>query len=46
MEFRDGCTTDDIERIADEAERRLVARFAGIQYVFLEPTPRTRAERI
>jgi len=44
VEFRDGCTTDDIERIADEAERRLVARFAGIEYVFLDPTPRTRAE--
>jgi cation diffusion facilitator family transporter len=38
VEFRDGCTTDDIERIADEAERRLVARFAGIDYVFLDPT--------
>ncbi len=46
VEFRDGCTTDDIERIADEAERRLVARFAGIEYVFLDPTPRTRAERV
>ena len=41
VEFRDGCTTDDIERIADEAERRLVARFAGIEYVFLDP-PRGR----
>jgi cation diffusion facilitator family transporter len=38
VEFRDGCTTDDIERIADEAERRLVARFPGIDYVFLDPT--------
>ena len=46
VEFRDGCTTDDIERIADEAERRLVARFAGIEYVFLDPTPRTRADRV
>jgi cation diffusion facilitator family transporter len=44
VEFRDGCTTDDIERIADEAEQRLVARFPGIEYVFLDPTanPRTR----
>ncbi len=41
VEFRDGCTTDDIERIADEAERRLVARFPGIDDVFLDPTPRT-----
>jgi cation diffusion facilitator family transporter len=39
VEFRDGCTTDDIERIADAAERRLVERFPGIQYVFLDPTP-------
>jgi len=38
VEFRDGCTTDDIERIADEAERRLIARFPGIEYVFLDPT--------
>ncbi|HYJ74794.1 MAG TPA: cation diffusion facilitator family transporter [Kineosporiaceae bacterium] len=38
VEFRDGCTTDDIERIADEAERRLVGRFPGIEYVFLDPT--------
>ena len=38
VEFRDGCTTDDIERAADEAERRLVARFPGIDYVFLDPT--------
>ena len=38
VEFRDGCTTDDIERIADESERRLVARFPGIDYVFLDPT--------
>jgi cation diffusion facilitator family transporter len=39
VEFRDGCTTDDIERIADEAEQRLVALFPGIEYVFLDPTP-------
>ena len=38
VEFRDDCTTDDIERVADEAERRLVARYPGIQYVFLDPT--------
>ena len=45
VEFRDGCTTDDIERIADEAERRLVARFAGIEYVFLDRHPRSDASR-
>jgi cation diffusion facilitator family transporter len=38
VEFRDGCTTDDIERIADEAERRLVELYPGIEYVFLDPT--------
>ena len=45
VEFRDGCTTDDIERVADEAERRLVARFPGIEYVFLDPSARTRRPR-
>lgn len=39
VEFRDGCTTDDVERIADAAERRLVEVFPGIEYVFLDPTP-------
>jgi cation diffusion facilitator family transporter len=29
----------DIERAADEAERRLRARFPGVRYVFLDPTP-------
>jgi len=43
VEFRDGCTTDDIERAADEAERRLVARFPGIEYVFLDPSARPTA---
>jgi cation diffusion facilitator family transporter len=38
VEFRDDFTTDDLERIADEAERRMVARFSGIEYVFLDPT--------
>jgi cation diffusion facilitator family transporter len=28
----------DIERVADEAERRLRARFPGVRYVFLDPT--------
>jgi cation diffusion facilitator family transporter len=38
VEFEDGCTTDDIERAADEAERRLVALYPGIEHVFLDPT--------
>jgi divalent metal cation (Fe/Co/Zn/Cd) transporter len=38
VNFVDGCTTDDIERVADEAERRMVALFPGVQYVFLDPT--------
>jgi cation diffusion facilitator family transporter len=42
VEFRDGCTTDDIERIADEAESQLIARFPGIEYVFLDPTANPR----
>jgi len=41
VEFADGCTTDDLERIADEAERRLVARYPGVEQVFLDPTART-----
>jgi cation diffusion facilitator family transporter len=40
VEFADGCTTDDLERIADDAERRLVARYPGIDHVFLDPTAR------
>ena len=31
-------TAGDIERISDEAERRLVARHEGVRYVFLDPT--------
>jgi cation diffusion facilitator family transporter len=38
VEFRDDFTTDDLERVADEAERRLQAVFPGIEYVFLDPT--------
>ena len=38
VEFRDDFTTDDLERLADEAERRMVARFPGIEHVFLDPT--------
>jgi divalent metal cation (Fe/Co/Zn/Cd) transporter len=38
VEFRDDFTTDDLERVADEAERRMLARFPGIDHVFLDPT--------
>jgi cation diffusion facilitator family transporter len=38
VEFRDDFTTDDLERLADEAERRMLARFPGIDHVFLDPT--------
>ena len=39
VDFDDDATVADIERIADEAERRLVARYDGVRYVFLDPTP-------
>ena len=35
----------DIERISDEAEKRLVARHEGVQYVFLDPTRGDRPAR-
>jgi cation diffusion facilitator family transporter len=38
VDFDDTSTVADIERIADEAERRLVARHPGVRYVFLDPT--------
>jgi cation diffusion facilitator family transporter len=38
VEFGDDCTADDIERIADEAERLFVERFPGVRHVFLDPT--------
>jgi cation diffusion facilitator family transporter len=38
VDFTDDATADDIERAADEAERRLVARHDGVRYVFLDPT--------
>src|SRR5215218_6859563 len=38
VDFTDDATADDIERAADEAERRLVARHPGVRYVFLDPT--------
>jgi cation diffusion facilitator family transporter len=38
VDFDDNSTVADIEAVADEAERRLVARHAGVRYVFLDPT--------
>jgi cation diffusion facilitator family transporter len=39
VNFADRFTAADIERVADEAEDRLRARYAPVQYVFLDPTP-------
>ena len=38
VDFVDTASAADIERVADEAERRLVARYEGVRYVFLDPT--------
>ena len=38
VDFDDEVTAGEIERISDEAERRLVARYDGVRYVFLDPT--------
>jgi cation diffusion facilitator family transporter len=38
VEFADQLTADEIERVADEAERRFVALHPGVEYVFLDPT--------
>jgi cation diffusion facilitator family transporter len=38
VDFDDDASAADIERIADEAERRLVGRHEGVRYVFLDPT--------
>ena len=38
VDFDDDVSAGDIERISDEAERRLVARHEGVRYVFLDPT--------
>jgi len=38
VDFDDAATADDIEQVADEAERRLVGRHEGVRYVFLDPT--------
>src|ERR1700712_226365 len=39
VDFDDTSTVADIEAVSDEAERRLVAKHEGVQYVFLDPTP-------
>jgi cation diffusion facilitator family transporter len=47
VDFDDTSTVADIERAADEAEKRLVAKHEGVRYVFLDPTPgdgRARAQ--
>jgi len=38
VDFSDDASVADIERTADEAERRLVGRHSGVRYVFLDPT--------
>jgi cation diffusion facilitator family transporter len=38
VDFVDDATAADIERVADEAERRLVEKYDGVRYVFLDPT--------
>ncbi|MEV0157197.1 cation diffusion facilitator family transporter [Micromonospora sp. NPDC050686] len=48
VDFRDEATGADIEAAADEAERRLAARYPEVAYVFLDPThslPRLDAHR-
>jgi cation diffusion facilitator family transporter len=39
VDFADTATVADVERAADVAEQRLVARHPGVRYVFLDPTP-------
>jgi cation diffusion facilitator family transporter len=38
VDFEDDISAAEIERTADEAERRLVAHYDGVRYVFLDPT--------
>ncbi|MCU1373478.1 MAG: cation transporter, partial [Actinomycetia bacterium] len=40
VHFAGDCSAADIERIADEAEQRLRARYPGVRQVFLDPTRR------
>lgn len=44
VDFADDATVADIERAADEAEKRLVGRHSGVRYVFLDPTARRGAQ--
>jgi cation diffusion facilitator family transporter len=46
VDFADDATVADIERAADEAERRLVARHPAVRYVFLDPTHGDRRARV
>jgi cation diffusion facilitator family transporter len=45
VDFDDHSTVADVERIADEVEKRLVERHEGVQYVFLDPTRGDRPAR-
>src|SRR3954453_13274802 len=38
VDFADDVSAADMERVSDEAERRLVERHSGVRYVFLDPT--------
>jgi cation diffusion facilitator family transporter len=46
VDFADTATVADIERAADVAEQRLVARHPGVKYVFLDPTPGNGKARV
>jgi len=50
VDFEDSASAGDIERVADEAEQRLVERHEGVRYVFLDPTSghtaRVQAQRL
>ena len=43
VDFDDTSTVADIERIADEVEKRLVARHEGVQLRLPRPDPRATA---
>jgi cation diffusion facilitator family transporter len=45
VNFADEYSAADIERVADEAEERLRARYSGVHYVFLDPTPSGHGQR-
>jgi divalent metal cation (Fe/Co/Zn/Cd) transporter len=45
VNFADEYSAADIERVADEAEERLRARYSGVRYVFLDPTPSGYGQR-